>query len=120
MIQKEISLPKMLRGQDISAKAVAVRNRLVRRVVMLLLIVTLVALFCVWSRVKIVQMGYHVSELQSKNAELTKQSDHLLVEIERLKSPTRLQKVATTVLGMHPPSSSEMIFVKKEKNTIGQ
>lgn len=112
-MQMSLSLPKTLRGQGVGSKAVAVRNRLVRRGIILLITITLSALFCVWSRVRIVQMGYEVSSLQTEAKELDKKVNHLSVEVERLRSPTRLQKVATKILGMHPPTSEEIVFIKE-------
>lgn len=106
--------PKMLHGQGVSSKAAKERNRLIKKVVLVLLVITLSALFCVWSRVRVVQLGYEISNLQNESKELTTRMNHLKLEIERLKSPTRLEKVATKMLGMHAPASEEMVFVKKE------
>ena len=113
-MQRHSGRPKMLRGQGVSTKAAAERNRLIKKVVVLLLVVMVCVLFCVWSRVRAVQMGYEISKLQKEEVELSKQMNHLQLEVERLKSPARLQKVAGTILGMHPPISEDIVFVKKE------
>lgn len=112
-MQQTAPLSKMLRGQGVGAKAQAVRNKLIKKVVILLLVVTVSALFCVWSRVRIVQMGYEVSVLQKEANELSKKVSYLELEVERLKSLGRLQKVAAEILNMHSPSSEEIVFVKE-------
>lgn len=104
---------KMLGSQGVAAKSVAVRNKLIKKIVILLAVIVLSALFCVWSRVRIVQLGYEITELKKQEVELAKKMNHTELEVESLKSPGRLQKVAVEVLKMHPPSSEEMFFVKK-------
>ena len=108
-----MSLPKMLRVQGVGTKAQAERNRLIKKVVVLLLVIIMSALFCVWSRIGVVQVGYEITKIQEEAVGLKKQVDHLRVEVERLKSPGRLQKVAAEFLNMHPPSGKEIVFVKK-------
>ena len=114
-MQRSMPMSKMLTGQGVGAKSQAARNKLIKRVVILIVVASLCALFAVWSRVRIVQLGYEMSVLQSEATELTKKVNHLKLEVERLKSPGRLQKVAADILGMHPPSSKEIVFVKKPK-----
>jgi cell division protein FtsL len=104
----------MLRGQGVSAKSAAERTRLIKKIVILLLVVMVSVLFCVWSRVRVVQMGYEISGLQKEEVELSKKMNHLKLEVERLKSPARLQKVASKILKMHQPTSEDIVFVKKE------
>lgn len=103
----------VLKGQGISTKAAAERNRLIRRAIILLLVATVCALFCVWSRVRVVQIGYEVSTLNDEATELAKKVNHLKLEEDRLKSPGHLQKMATQILAMHPPSGEEIVFVRK-------
>lgn len=113
-MQRHRHRPKTLRGQGISTKAVAERNKLIKKVVILSVVIVVSALFCVWSRVQIVQIGYEVSNLQKEEAELAKKMNHLKIEVERLKSPAVLQKMAGKILNMYPPSSEEIVFVKSE------
>lgn len=111
----ERTLPhvKLLTQQGIAMKAAAERRRLIRKAVVLLVFVLVSALFCVWSRVKIIQLGYEISALKSQEEELSKKESHLELEVEALRSPKRLEKVAIEVLGMHPPAGDEIVFVKK-------
>lgn len=112
---QQIPFSKLLRSQGVSRKARAERNRLIRKIVVFLLIITASALFCVWTRVKVVQVGYEMSGLQREAKEMLAKINNLDLELERLKSPGRLQKVAAEFLKMHPPSGKEIVFVKREK-----
>lgn len=114
-MQHTMPFSKLIQTQGVSGKAKTERNRLIRKIVVFVVVITLCALFCVWSRVVIVQLGYEVSNLQLKLDELSKHLDHLKIEIERLRSPGRLQKVAEGILNMHAPSGTEIVFVKKEE-----
>lgn len=113
-MQQTMPYAKKLWSQGIASKAQAERNKLIVKVAVLLIVILASALFCVWSRVRIVQMGYEVSNLQKNADELSKKFSHLNVEVERLKSPQRLGKVASEFLNMHPPSNNEIVFVEKE------
>lgn len=112
-MQHAIPFAKLLGGQGISTKAQAARNKLIKRVGILVIVIVISALFCVWSRVQIVQIGYEITNLQKQSDELAKKASHLMLEVERLKSPGHLQKVAGSVLGMHPPGAEDVILVKQ-------
>jgi len=107
---------KLLSVQGVASKSQAARNKLVKKAALFVLVLTMSVLFCVWSRVRIVQIGYEVTKLQKDASELSKKVNHLKIETERLKSPGHLQKVATEVLRMHSPGSNEIVFVKKVRN----
>lgn len=119
-MQQQYSIPfsKMLGGQDVASKAREVRNRLIKKVGLFVLVAVVCSLFCVWSRVKVVQVGYEVSELQKESEDLMKTESHLKIEVGRLKSPSHLQKVATTILKMRPPTGEDTVFVKKENAVV--
>jgi cell division protein FtsL len=53
-----------------------------------------VGLFYVWTRMQIVQIGYEISELESKNKELANRKRELMLEIASLQSPQVLEKKA--------------------------
>ena len=108
-------LGKMLSKQGVGQRAQALRNKLIKNMAVVLIVITLSALFCVWSRVRIVQMGYEITILQREASELSKEMSHLELEMKRLKSPGHLQNMAVGVLKMHPPTSDEIIFVKESE-----
>jgi len=101
-----------LNAQAMGTKSVRVRARLVRRGVVAAAMVIACALAFVWTRVRVVQVGYEVSELNQQVTELKRQKDQLEVDVARLKSPDRLEKVAVAHFGMRPPGAGEIVFIE--------
>ena len=63
-----------------------------------------VGIFHVWSRTRVVAAGYALGELQREHVNLESEHDRLRIEVETLRSPAVLEKVARTRLGMAPPA----------------
>jgi cell division protein FtsL len=68
------------------------------------LLVAAIAFFHVWSRTRVVAAGYALGELQREHVNLESEHDRLRIEVETLRSPAVLEKVARTRLGMAPPA----------------
>ncbi|HEX9240951.1 MAG TPA: cell division protein FtsL [Anaeromyxobacter sp.] len=77
--------------------------RLLRTAVAVLL-VGAIGVFHVWSRTRVVSAGYALGELQREHVNLESEHDRLRIEVETLRSPAALEKVARTKLGMAPPA----------------
>jgi cell division protein FtsL len=74
------------------------------RTTTLLLLLTAIGVFHVWSRTRVVAVGYALGELQREHVALTAEHDRLRIEVETLRSPAVLERVARTRLGMAPPA----------------
>jgi cell division protein FtsL len=74
------------------------------RVATLLLLLTAIGVFHVWSRTRVVAVGYALGELQREHVTLTTEHDRLRIEVETLRSPAMLERVARNRLGMAPPA----------------
>jgi cell division protein FtsL len=68
------------------------------------LLLAAVGVFQVWSRTRVLAAGYALGELQKEHVTLTSEHDRLRIEVETLRSPAALEKVARTRLGMAPPA----------------
>jgi len=67
----------------------------------------------VTSRVMVVKMGYALSKLDAQTTDLQREHDALALELATLKSPSRLEALARTKLGMVPPGATAVIHVKE-------
>jgi len=76
------------------------RNKTVLRILFLVAFASTLCLFYIWSRVQIVQTGYELNILRSKQHLLEEENRRLKLEVATLKSPTRLSSIATGKLGM--------------------
>ncbi len=74
------------------------------RMAALLLLVTAIGVFHVWSRTRVLAVGYALGELQRDHVALTAEHDRLRIEVETLRSPAVLERIARTRLGMAPPA----------------
>jgi cell division protein FtsL len=74
------------------------------RMTAVLLLFTAIGVFHVWSRTRVVAVGYALGELQRDHVALTAEHDRLRIEVETLRSPAVLERVARTRLGMAPPA----------------
>ncbi|HEX9398899.1 MAG TPA: cell division protein FtsL [Anaeromyxobacter sp.] len=76
----------------------------IARTALVVLLLAAVAVFHVWSRTQVVAAGYALGELQRDHVTLTSEHDRLRIEVETLRSPAVLERVARTRLGMAPPA----------------
>ena len=74
------------------------------RTVAAVLLAAAIGIFHVWSRTRVVAAGYALGELQREHVNLESEHDRLRIEVETLRSPAVLEKVARTRLGMAPPA----------------
>ena len=77
--------------------------------IMILFIVEL--FFYTWCRVQYIQMGYDISEGADEQRTLVTLQQNLKIELARLKSPERIEKIARQQLGLIAPSEEQIIVV---------
>lgn len=79
-------------------------------VVMVLL--TVVSIFHVWSRVKVVDLNLQIAESRRNLKENQQENSRLRLEVASLKTPARIEAVAKGDLGMALPTDQQVIVVK--------
>lgn len=83
------------------------------RVFFFLAVLVVVSLFFVWSRLQLVNLQYDISRIESRLREAGREVRCLQLEVASLRSPSRIEAVARTRLGLRNPSSSQVIFVRR-------
>jgi len=68
-------------------------------------------LFYTWCRVQSVRIKYEITAQTSRIRQLSAMQDNLKIEFARLKSPSRIAKIARTQLGLITPTSKQMILI---------
>jgi cell division protein FtsL len=68
-------------------------------------------LFYTWCRVQSVRTKYEITEQTSRIRQMSAMQDNLKIELARLKSPSRIAKIAKTQLGLITPTSKQMILI---------
>ena len=67
--------------------------------------------FYTWCRVQYLRIGYEVVEAADKYKRLTVMHKNLTIELARLKSPMRIEGIATRDLGLMRPTSKQIIYM---------
>src|SRR5215469_15467453 len=69
----------------------------------------LVLLFSAWQHFELLRHGYELEQLQRARAAEEEVARHLRLEIETLKSPARIEQIATQTLHLIAPGRDEAI-----------
>ena len=72
-----------------------------------------VILFSGWQRVELLQHGYRVEQMQRDRAEQEELNRKLRLEIETLKSPKRIEKLATQQLHLVAPGTASAVIIER-------
>ncbi|HJZ74684.1 MAG TPA: cell division protein FtsL [Vicinamibacterales bacterium] len=72
-----------------------------------------VLLFSAWQHFELLRHGYQVEELQRQRAAEEETARRLRLEIETLKSPKRVEALATGQLHLVAPSRDEAIVIER-------
>ncbi len=67
--------------------------------------------FYTWCRVQYIQMGYDISGRADEQRSLAILQQNLNIELARLKSPERIEKIARLQLGLIAPTEEQIIVV---------
>ncbi len=75
-------------------------------------IMTMISVFHVWSRVKVMNLSLKVGELRSDLKRQEQDQSRLKLEVASLKMPARIESLAKGELGMSLPTEQQIIQVK--------
>jgi cell division protein FtsL len=108
-----IPMTSAVRRQPIARKKAAAGRRYIRQAMSLAAVILIVALFLVWARIQVIQLGYEVSRIRKNTRDLAQQRDLLEAEVASLKSPKRLSEIASQVFGMRLPMGDEVVILRR-------
>jgi cell division protein FtsL len=72
-----------------------------------------VLLFSAWQHFELIRHGYRVEQMQRDRAAEEEIQRHLRLEIETLRSPQRVEKLATERLGMVAPGPDDAVVLER-------
>jgi cell division protein FtsL len=76
-------------------------------------LLVLVLLFSAWQHFELLRHGYRVEQMQRERAAEADINRHLQLEMESLRSPQRIEKLATERLGMVTPGPANAIVLER-------
>ncbi len=72
-----------------------------------------VILFSAWQNFELIRYGYEIEQMEQERSEQLDLNRHLLLEIETLTAPQRIERIATAELGLAPPAGSGVQVVER-------
>ena len=72
-----------------------------------------VVLFSGWQRVELLQHGYRVEQMQKQRGDEDVINRHLRLEIETLRSPQRIELIATEKLHLVTPETGAAVIIER-------
>jgi len=73
-----------------------------------------VILFSAWQNFELIRYGYDIEQMEQERSEQLDLNRHLLLEIETLSAPRRIERVATAELGLAPPAGAGVQVVERQ------
>lgn len=77
-----------------------------------MILFTIVSVFHVWSRFRLVELNLQISEISRQLKETEQEQKRLKLEAASLKTPGRIETIAKNELGMALPNELQVIHVK--------
>ena len=76
-------------------------------------VLVLVLLFSAWQHFELLRHGYRLEQMQKDRAVEEEINRHLRLEIETLRAPQRIEKLATERLHMVTPTAEEAVVIER-------
>jgi len=109
----EYAIRKDVRNNPIVREVDEERQRELWKSVAVAALLLLMLLFWAWQQFELLRHGYQVEELQRQRAAEEETARHLRLEIETLRSPKRIEALATQQLHLVAPTRDEAIVIER-------
>jgi cell division protein FtsL len=76
-------------------------------------VLVLVLMFSAWQHFELLRHGYRLEQMQRERAVEEEVNRHLRLELETLRAPQRIEKLATERLGMVAPGPEEAVVLER-------
>jgi cell division protein FtsL len=109
----EYSIKKDIRNNPIIREVDRERHREMWRSMVIGLFLVAVLLFSAWQHFELQQHGYRYEQMLQERAEEELVNRHLRLEVETLKAPARVERVATGKLRMVAPTPVDSTVIER-------
>jgi len=110
------AIRKDIRNQPLREVDRLGQRRMCGSTVVVLLFLALV-LASAWLRVEQIHLGYQIEQLNAQRAALESERRHLLVEIESLRAPQRIETLATQQLKLVAPTEADAFVIERARSS---
>ena len=109
----EYSIRKDVRNNPIVREVDEQRQHEMRQSIFVGGILVLVVMFSAWQHFELLRHGYRVEQMQRERAAEEEAARQLRLEIDTLRSPQRIEALATRRLRLVAPSKDEAIVIER-------
>jgi cell division protein FtsL len=109
----EYAIRKDVKNNAIIREVDEARQRGLWKSVMVAGVLVVMLLFWAWQQFELLQHGYRLEEMQRERAAEVEVGRRLRLEIETLKSPKRIEQIATEQLGLVAPTQGEALVIER-------
>ncbi|HEY4659766.1 MAG TPA: cell division protein FtsL [Gemmatimonadaceae bacterium] len=109
----EHAIKKDVRNNPIVREVDEARQRQLWRSVAIGAGLVAVLLFSAWQHFELLQHGYKIQQVQQERAAEEEINRHLRLEIETLRSPARIERIATRELHLVAPAKGQAIVIER-------
>ncbi len=109
----EYAIKKDVRNNPIVREVDEARQRQLRRSLVIGAVLVIVLLFSAWQNFELVQHGYRLQKLQQQQEAEREINRRLRLEIETLRSPRRIEKLAKERLRLVTPPRGQAIVIER-------
>ncbi len=113
----EYAIKKDVRNNPIVREIDEARHRDMWKSVAIAAFLVVVLLFSAWQHFEMLRHGYQIEEMQRQRAAEEETTRRLKLEIETLRSPKRIEALATQKLHLVAPSRDEAIVIERVQET---
>ena len=112
-IDVEYAIKKDIRNNPIVREVDEIRQRELWKSAGIAGFLVLVLLFSAWQHFQLLRNGYLVEQMQRERVAEEEAAHHLRLEIETLRSPKRIETLATEQLHLVAPNREEAIVIER-------
>jgi cell division protein FtsL len=109
----EYAIKKDIRNNPIVREVDEARQKQLWRSMGIGVFLVAVLLFSAWQHFELLRHGYRIEEMQRERAAEEEVNRQLLLEIETLRAPRRIEKIATEQLHLVAPSRDQAIVIER-------
>jgi cell division protein FtsL len=113
----EYAIKKDVRNNPIVREVDRERHREMWRSTLIGVFLVVVLLFSAWQHFELIRHGYGLEQMQRERANEEAVNRHLRLEIETLRSPARIERMATRRLRMVAPAADDAIVIERVVQT---
>ena len=108
MMASKVAAPRQLEAVSIYG----LRWDLFPYLMVVMVLLTIVSIFHVWSRASVIELNLQLTDLGSQLKEAQQEQNRLKLEVASLKTPARIEALAKGELGMSLPADLQVINVR--------